>query len=428
MSDPLSDLIGDIDAGLDVASLDATAGSPSVPTSETTEGNPSEQAESAARGPQPAPAENRAPQRRSDVWDPANEQSTATDHGTGDLQAAYEALKGEYEPVRKIVEEIGGAPVLEAVKGLALALHNPAATTEDFLEAVKAVNPSVLEEAFWAVAKEPQSRDRLVADWFGVKSFAEAQHAVQGRPIGASAPQETSPDSPQPLPATDDWGNVLPVGVRAAYEQMYAQMNGANQQLQSRLDAIEASQQQAAQAAAEAQVAAAEGEFLQTVLAPIHTVIKQMGWEQRSDDTPEEASRKAMAAELLQAAAPQLFESNAQAKQMGERALGLIAKAGRDQAWRFVPQLQHQMRSILARHAENLNRLIQADRELHAMKLERATQARPEVFSGAAAGNSAANPQARPMLLNSKDPFNLDDLDREVADRGRSGWFNRFRR
>jgi len=464
MSDPLSDLIGDIDAGLDVASLDATAGSPSAPSSETTTGTTSEQTESAA----PEETQTNAAHTASSPRE--NEPSIATDHGATDLRAAYEALKEEYEPVRKVVEEIGGVPVLEAVKSLALALHNPAATADDFLEAVKAVNPSVLEEAFWAVATQPRSRDRLVADWFGVKSFAEAQQAIQGHPIGAApmgtpyeavarggnpvtasnsrettgaanlstapgdqrpsigaVPMETSQGPP--LPATDEWGNPLPEGVRAAYERMYAQMNGANRQLQARLDAIEASQQQAAQAAAQAQVAAAEGEFLQTVLAPLHTVIKQMGWEQRSDDTPEEASRKAIAAELLQAAAPQLFESNAQAKQMGERALGLISKAGRDQAWRFIPQLQHQMRSVLARHAENLNRLIQADRELHAMKLERATQARPEVSgAGAAAGNSAAPTQARPMLLNSKDPFNLEDLDREIADRERSGWFNRFRR
>lgn len=393
--------------------------------------SPTEQVETTEK------AERALPQATSGQ-DATAEEAVEEPVGVRNMRTQIESLEGELKPIKTLISDFGGQAIVESLKPVAEAFYNPQSTVDQRIQALEGIAPGAAEEILWSIASRPSTRDALISDYFNGASFEEVASAVQAmREADQSRGTAPAPDEHQaglPLRVEDEWGNQiqLPEAVRSSFQQL----TESNSKLQTRLEALEkasvrASQEAAARASreTEAQAIAAHNEFLEQIMSPVSDVIKKMGWEPIESDTPEEKELKTQAAQLLIESAPQMFEREQANKALAENALGLIPKHGKDAAARFLPELKYRMGTLAAKRAEFISRLMQSDRELRSLKVTKSLTARPEIASAAGATRAAgAGSERAKAEIQPTDPFNIDDMMREVDDRERSGWFSRFRR
>jgi hypothetical protein len=298
--------------------------------------------------------------------------------GLRNLREHAKGLETQVKEYGTLVDDFGGKDILLSLKPVAEVFYNPASTVDQRIAALEQVAPGALEEMLWSVAARPTSRDVLAANLFGA-SYDQVANAVRdGRPgnAGNSATGNKATDSSQPaIPESDEWGN--PIELPEAVRSRVSQIADANRHLQSRLDALESAHSrvtQEAQARAEEQwqheVRQRESAFLSDLISPAIDVGKQL-FAASDKDTPEVRQLKEEAYNTFIQSVPEMVEQVPALKSRAQNALGLLGKRGAEvQAERLKPALKANVGQMAAKRAEFLNRLVNAEIELRALKLQ----------------------------------------------------------
>jgi hypothetical protein len=444
------------DALADLMFADFTQTGVAEPAANNAEASPTAQATEAVSTPAETLSEQTSTTESSATDQPAHEESkpaveekTADQQQSGDgaesigLRNLREHAKGLETQVKEfgtLVDDFGGKDILLSLKPVAEVFYNPASTVDQRIAALEQVAPGALEEMLWSVAARPASRDALAANLFGA-SYDQVANAVRdGRSAnpGNSAAGNRATDSSQPaipaIPERDEWGN--PIELPEAVRSHFSQIANANRHLQTRLDALESAHSrvtQEAQARAEQQwqheVRQRESAFLSDLISPAIDVGKQL-FASTDKDTPEVRQLKEEAYNTFIQSVPEMVEQVPALKSRAQNALGLLGKRGAEvQAERLKPALKANVGQMAAKRAEFLNRLVNAEIELRALKLQQSQDnTRPEISTATSSGSSATATGGRPNAINPADPFNIEDMLKEVDDRQKSGWFGRFRR
>jgi hypothetical protein len=335
-----------------------------------------------------------------------------------------------------IFDEFGGKDIVSSLKPIAETFYNPASTAEQRIQALEEVAPGSVNEILWNMASRPESRDAIIGNYFNGATYDQIVSAVNARRTEQNAEQNTQPQPEQAqnakqLPVNDEWGNPVPENFRAHYQQIQE----SNQQLQSRLAAIEGAQERAAREAQvyaqqqwQAEVHQRSSAFLSDLIAPAIEVGQRL-FAPSENDPPEIRQLKEDAYNTFIQSVPDMVERTPALRSRASNALGLLGKPGAEvQVERLKPALLANIGQMAARRGEFLSRLVNAEIELRSMKMQQSQQnTRPEISNGATAGTSATTVGNR-NAINPADPFNIDDMLKEVADREKGGWFSRFKR